>query len=76
MADLVTIVGGRPAVLVGHSYGGDVALGAAAAAPEVVRAVGVYEPPCRGPTGGPGDREATSPPRIRPPSPRDFSAGW
>lgn len=45
VADLVTIVGGRPAVLVGHSYGGDVVLGAAAAAPEAVRAVGVYEPP-------------------------------
>jgi pimeloyl-ACP methyl ester carboxylesterase len=45
VADLVAIVGGRPAVLVGHSYGGDVVLGAAAAAPEAVRAVGVYEPP-------------------------------
>jgi pimeloyl-ACP methyl ester carboxylesterase len=45
MADLVGIVAGRPSVLVGHSYGGDVALGAAAACPGVVRAVGVYEPP-------------------------------
>jgi pimeloyl-ACP methyl ester carboxylesterase len=45
VADLVAIVGGRPSVLIGHSYGGDVALGAAAAAPGVVRAVGVYEPP-------------------------------
>jgi len=43
--DLVQIVDGRPAVLVGHSYGGDVALGAAIALPGVVRAVGVYEPP-------------------------------
>ena len=45
VADLVTIVAGRPAVLVGHSYGGDVALGAAAECPAEVRAVGVYEPP-------------------------------
>jgi pimeloyl-ACP methyl ester carboxylesterase len=45
VADLVTIVSGRPAVLVGHSYGGDVALGAAAECPGAVRAVGVYEPP-------------------------------
>jgi len=45
VADLVAIVDGRPSVVVGHSYGGDVALGAAAAAPDAVRAVGVYEPP-------------------------------
>jgi pimeloyl-ACP methyl ester carboxylesterase len=45
IADLVAIVAGRPSVVVGHSYGGDVALGAAAAAPSVIRAVGVYEPP-------------------------------
>ncbi len=45
VTDLVAIVDGRPSVVVGHSYGGDVALGAAAAAPSVVRAVGVYEPP-------------------------------
>jgi len=45
VADLVAIVDGRPSVVVGHSYGGDVALGAAAAAPGAVRAVGAYEPP-------------------------------
>ena len=45
VADLVAVVDGRPSVLVGHSYGGDVALGAAAEAPDAVRAVGVYEPP-------------------------------
>jgi pimeloyl-ACP methyl ester carboxylesterase len=44
IADLVAVVAGRPSVLVGHSYGGDVVLGAAAAS-EAVRAVGVYEPP-------------------------------
>jgi pimeloyl-ACP methyl ester carboxylesterase len=45
VADLVAIVDGRPSVLVGHSYGGDVVLGATAAAPGTVRAAGVYEPP-------------------------------
>lgn len=43
--DLVALVDGRPSVLVGHSYGGDVALGAAREALGAVRAVGVYEPP-------------------------------
>jgi pimeloyl-ACP methyl ester carboxylesterase len=45
VADLVAVVGDGPAVVVGHSYGGDVALGAALESPAAVRAVGVYEPP-------------------------------
>jgi pimeloyl-ACP methyl ester carboxylesterase len=45
VADLVALVGGGPAVVVGHSYGGDVAIGAALAAPQAVHAVGAYEPP-------------------------------
>ncbi len=45
VADLVSIVGKGPAVVIGHSYGGDVALGAALAAPGSIGAVGVYEPP-------------------------------
>jgi len=45
VADLVSLVGKGPAVVVGHSYGGDVALGAAIEAPEAVGAVGAYEPP-------------------------------
>jgi pimeloyl-ACP methyl ester carboxylesterase len=45
VADLVALVGDGPAVVVGHSYGGDVAIGAALDAPGAVRAVGVYEPP-------------------------------
>jgi pimeloyl-ACP methyl ester carboxylesterase len=43
--DLLTILEDRPAVPVGHSFGGLVALGAAGAAPELVPAVGVYEAP-------------------------------
>lgn len=45
--DLVAVVAGRPAVVVGHSYGGDVAM-AAALRPEcrgTIRAVAAYEPP-------------------------------
>lgn len=35
----------EPAIVIGHSFGGLVALGAAAHAPERVAAVGAYEPP-------------------------------
>jgi pimeloyl-ACP methyl ester carboxylesterase len=45
IADLVELVADGPAVVVGHSYGGDVALGAAIAAPHAIGAVGAYEPP-------------------------------
>jgi pimeloyl-ACP methyl ester carboxylesterase len=45
VADLVAILDSRPAVVVGHSFGGLVALGAAAAAPELVPALGTYEAP-------------------------------
>ncbi len=43
--DLVGVLGGRPAVLVGHSYGGNVALALAARHPHLVRAVAIYETP-------------------------------
>lgn len=45
VTDLLNVVGERPSVLVGHSYGGDVALGAALAPGGTACAVGVYEPP-------------------------------
>jgi pimeloyl-ACP methyl ester carboxylesterase len=45
IADLVELVGAGPAVVVGHSYGGDVAIGAALASPGTVVGVGAYEPP-------------------------------
>ncbi len=38
-------VDGRRAVLVGHSFGGDVALGLAARRPDLVEAVAIYETP-------------------------------
>ena len=43
--DLLGVCAGRPAVVVGHSYGGCIALRAAELAPDAVRAVVVYEPP-------------------------------
>jgi molybdopterin-guanine dinucleotide biosynthesis protein A/alpha-beta hydrolase superfamily lysophospholipase len=45
VADLVALLEGRPAVLVGHSLGGNIVLAAAERHPELVRAVAVYEPP-------------------------------
>ena len=43
--DLIEVLGGRRAVVAGHSLGGDVALAAAQRHPELVRAVVAYEPP-------------------------------
>lgn len=45
VADLVGLLGGRRAVLVGHSFGGNVALAVAARHPALVAAVAVYEAP-------------------------------
>jgi pimeloyl-ACP methyl ester carboxylesterase len=45
VADLVAVLDGRPAVVFGHSYGGNVALAVADRHPSLVRAVGVYEAP-------------------------------
>jgi pimeloyl-ACP methyl ester carboxylesterase len=43
--DLLTVMDGRRGAVVGHSFGGNVALAAASRAPDVVRAVAVYETP-------------------------------
>jgi pimeloyl-ACP methyl ester carboxylesterase len=45
--DLLAVIDGRPAVVIGHSYGGDVALGASLRPREAssIRAVAAYEPP-------------------------------
>jgi pimeloyl-ACP methyl ester carboxylesterase len=45
VADLLAVIGGRRAAVVGHSLGGDVALAAALAEPDALSAVGAYEPP-------------------------------
>jgi len=43
--DLISILDGRPATVVGHSYGGVVALVAAGQRPDLIVAVGVFESP-------------------------------
>jgi pimeloyl-ACP methyl ester carboxylesterase len=45
--DLLAVIGGRPAVVVGHSYGGTVALGAALRhdPPSTITSLAAYEPP-------------------------------
>lgn len=45
--DLLSIIDGRPAVVVGHSYGGDIALGAALRSGNSgpIQAVAAFEPP-------------------------------
>lgn len=43
--DLLTLLAGRTAVVVGHSYGGNVALAAAARRPDLVLGVVTYESP-------------------------------
>lgn len=45
VADLVAVLAGRRAVLIGHSYGGNVALATAARHPDLVAAAAIYETP-------------------------------
>ncbi len=60
VTDLLDIVGEGPAVVVGHSYGGVVAVVAAISRPERIRAVGTFEAPrpweSWWPTASPGHR--------------------
>lgn len=43
--DLLTRIGERPAVAIGHSFGGHIAMLGAIRRPDVIRAVGVFETP-------------------------------
>jgi pimeloyl-ACP methyl ester carboxylesterase len=45
VADLVSVIGGRRAVIVGHSYGGNIALATAERYPSLVAGVVIYETP-------------------------------
>lgn len=54
VADLVTLLDEQPTVVVGHSFGGNVALGAASERPDLVRGVAVYEAPLSWRPGWPG----------------------
>lgn len=64
MEDLLEVLDGRTAVIVGHSYGGHVALAAAQVSPAQVTAVSVYETPLSWmewwPSGTAGGRAASS----------------
>lgn len=52
--DLLMLVGGEPAVLVGHSFGGNVVLAAAQRRPDLVQGAAVYESPLSWRPGWPG----------------------
>ena len=43
--DLLELLAGRPAVLAGHSFGGDIVMAASLLAPDQIRAVVAFEPP-------------------------------
>ncbi|MFM8794002.1 MAG: alpha/beta fold hydrolase [Acidimicrobiales bacterium] len=62
--DLLEVLDGEPAVLVGHSFGGHIALAAASREPGLVRGVSVYETPLSWmdwwPAGTAGGRAAMS----------------
>lgn len=66
--DLVAVIGDRPAVVVGHSYGGTIAIGAALRTdgPGSILAVGAYEPPMPwlGPWATRRQSGTTTPPRM------------
>ena len=58
--DLLHLLDGRHATIVGHSYGGNVALAASVRAPESVRAVGMYETPLPWQSWWPGTTAASA----------------
>lgn len=79
--DLVAVLDGEPALLVGHSFGGDVALACCERRPDLVQAALVFEPPLPwlaawrstgesggwAPGSGPGAGGATAPGSDGPP---------
>ena len=50
VADLMGLIGDKPSIVIGHSYGGLVAMLAAAQHPDLITVLGVYEPPLPGVT--------------------------
>jgi pimeloyl-ACP methyl ester carboxylesterase len=75
-ADLLGLLGGRPAVVIGHSYGGDVALLAAIEQPGLVRAVGAYEPPMPWMPWWPWGEETAGGLAVRAPSPESAAEAF
>jgi pimeloyl-ACP methyl ester carboxylesterase len=53
--DLLEVLGGRQAIVAGHSFGGDVALAGACRMPDQIPAVVAYEPPMPWMPGWPDD---------------------
>ena len=73
--DLLAVIDGRPSVVVGHSYGGDIALGAAlrdGGSPSIL-SIAAYEPPL--PWLGEWSRRAAAAPSGRPQEPTTGSGG-
>ncbi|MBI2710068.1 MAG: alpha/beta hydrolase [Actinobacteria bacterium] len=60
VGDLLAVLDGRPATVVGHSFGGLIALAAAVRCPRLVASVGAYEPPVPWAPWWPGRRGGTS----------------
>src|ERR1700722_13781565 len=78
--DLLEVIGGRPAVVVGHSYGGAVTLGAALRAGQEgpIHSIGVYEPPMPWlglwPNRPPASTGGSEPTGAEPPDPAERDA--
>jgi len=69
--DLLALLHEQPAVIVGHSFGGNLALAAAQRRPDLVRGVAVYEAPLSWLPGWPGPSS-----RIEQGDPADMAEGF
>lgn len=74
VADLLEVADGRPCAVVGHSYGGDVALMAAIERPDVVLAVGAFEAPMPWAPWWPADSAGGA--AVAAPSPEDAAEAF
>jgi pimeloyl-ACP methyl ester carboxylesterase len=82
--DVLAVIAERPAVVIGHSYGGDIALGAAlrSSGSSTILSVAAYEPPMpwlagyrsSGSSGSSGSAGDTSPPTGQPGAPDEAAA--
>jgi pimeloyl-ACP methyl ester carboxylesterase len=72
VADLLELIAGREAVLVAHSYGGNVGLAAAARHPDIVRGVALYETPLTWMPWWPVNTAGTA--AVEEPGPTDVAA--
>ena len=70
VGDLLGIIDRTPSIVIGHSYGGLIAMLAAAQSPEVILALGVYEPPL------PGIQMSQDPTAQQPPTDPEHLVRW